>query len=95
MSVAEMGDFLATIDMGRKWGGCCVPLIGEKLVHIEHNVSWAEAYLCTKWHLSPSSCLATIDMGQNWSAAPVLGRGARSPSNTMSTIYGTEWPIMC
>jgi len=29
-----------------------------------HNVAWAEADLRTKWHLDPSSHLATIDMGQ-------------------------------
>ena len=27
-------------------------------------VAWAEVYLRTKWHLDPSSRLATIDMGQ-------------------------------
>jgi len=25
-----------------------------------NNVTWAEAYLCTKWHLDPSNRLATI-----------------------------------
>ena len=29
------------------------------------NVAWAEAYLRTKWHLNPSSRLATTDMGRN------------------------------
>jgi len=27
---------------------------------------WAEPYLRIKWHLDPSSRLATIDMGENW-----------------------------
>jgi len=31
-------------------------------VPIEHNAVWAEAYLGTKWHLDPSSRMATIDM---------------------------------
>jgi len=35
-----------------------------------HSVAWAEGYLCTKWHLDPSSHLATIDMGQE-----LWGRG--------------------
>jgi len=26
--------------------------------------AWAEAYLNTKWHLDPSSCLATTDVGR-------------------------------
>jgi len=32
-------------------------------IHIEHKVAWAEAYLHTNWHLSPSSRLATTDIG--------------------------------
>jgi len=31
---------------------------------VVYNVTWIEAYLLTKWYLDPSSCLATIDMGQ-------------------------------
>jgi len=27
----------------------------------QHNVAWAEVYLRTKWHVDPSSRLATID----------------------------------
>jgi len=27
-------------------------------------VAWADAYFRTKWHLDPSSRLATIDMGR-------------------------------
>jgi len=66
-----MGDRLATKDMGRK-EGAALPLPGE--------ASWvpvlAEAYLCTKWHLDPSSRLATTDR-------PKIG-GCGSLSNTMS-----------
>jgi len=50
-----------------------------------YNVAWAEAYLPTKWHLDPSSCLATIHMGRKVGGgccAP-FQRGAGSPSNTM------------
>ena len=42
----------------------------------------AEACLHTKWHLDPSSRLATIDIAENWGCVP-LGTGAGSPSNTM------------
>jgi len=28
-AVTEMGDFLATTDMGRKVGGCCAPFLRE------------------------------------------------------------------
>jgi len=45
-AVAEMGDRLATIDMGRK-EGAAVPLSreGRSWVPIKHNVAWAEVYL--------------------------------------------------
>jgi len=35
-----------------------------------YHVAWAEDYLRTKWHLDPSSHLATTNMGQK------LGKGA-------------------
>jgi len=37
---------------------------------VAYNVAWAEAYLRTKWHLDPSSCLATTDMG--WKVGGLL-----------------------
>jgi len=46
-------------------------------------LNWAEAYLHTKWHLDPSSHLATTDVDQKLGAHPFWGRGAGSPSNTM------------
>jgi len=47
-------------------------------------MAWAEAYLRTKWHLDPSSRLATMCMGQKVvGCAPFLG-GAGSPTNAMS-----------
>jgi len=60
-AVAEMGDLLATIDMGRKLGRVAVPVFGrgELGSHLT-QCGWVEAYLRTKWHLNPSSCLATI-----------------------------------
>ena len=45
------------------------------LVHIEHKIAWAEAYLHTKWHLSPSSCLATTDNGRKLGGCAPLGEG--------------------
>jgi len=44
------------------WGG--LPLRGWSWVRIKHTVAWVEACLRTKWHLDPSSRLATINMGQ-------------------------------
>jgi len=88
-AVAEMGDRLATIDMGRKLGGGCV--------------TWVEPYSHTKWHLNPSSRLTTTDMGRKLGAMPLLG-GAGFPSNTkwpgprptstpiVILIHATVWP---
>ena len=49
------------------------------------NSMWprVEAYFPTKWHLDPSSRLATIDMGRKLGTMPLLGGGG-TPSNTMS-----------
>jgi len=68
-------------------------------------VAWAEAYLCTKWHLDPSNRLATTDMGQNVGAAvQLLGRElgahltqfvARAKRTSMPNfvmIQPTVWP---
>jgi len=50
----------------KEWGGAAVLLSvwWEELRPHVTNVAWAEAYLCTKLHLDPSSRLATTDMGQ-------------------------------
>jgi len=61
--------------------GCLCPLFGRgSWVPIQHDVAWAEAYLPTKWHLDPSSHLATTDMGRKLGGgcAP-LGRGSLVP----------------
>jgi len=62
VAVTEMGDCLETIDMGRKLGA--VPFGGAQSWPPSNTFFWAKAYLRTKWHLDPSSHLATIDMGQ-------------------------------
>jgi len=40
---------------------------------VVYNVAWAESYLSTKWHLDPSSPLATTDMGLKLGAVPLWG----------------------
>jgi len=66
------------------WGWMC-PFSGDRWVPIKHKVTWAKAYLHTKWHLSPSSRLATIDIGQKLGElCPFRGGGAGSLSNTMT-----------
>jgi len=52
------------------WGWVC-PFSGGSWVPTEHKVTWAEAYFRTKWHLSPSSRLATTDIGWKLGAVPL------------------------
>ena len=42
----------------KNWGLC--PFWGGGAGSLSNNIAWAEAYLCTKWHLHPSNRLATI-----------------------------------
>jgi len=53
------------------WGAVPLFWVRDSWVPIYHNVAWAKAYLHTKWHLNPSSHLATIDMGQKLEAMPL------------------------
>jgi len=82
-AVAEMGDRFATTDVP-KMGVCCVAVrlveLGPHPIQI-HNVARAEpprpTSIHTKWHLD------TTNMGRKLGAVPLLGWGAKSPSNTM------------
>ena len=58
---------------------------------MQHNATWTETYLRTKWHLDPSSRLATTDMGRNLGDCAPWG-GAGSASNTM--LPGTRPTIV-
>jgi len=49
--------------MGQKWGAA-VPLLGAAGSPSNAMSPVAETYLPTKWHLDPSSRLATTDMGR-------------------------------
>jgi len=52
-AVDEMGDSLATTDMGRKWGGgLCPPFWGERALgpHVT-QCGLGRGLLLTKWHL--------------------------------------------
>jgi len=74
--------------MGQKVaGGGCVLCSGGSWVPIEHKVAWAEAYLHTKCHLSPSSRLATTDIGRKLGGgcAP-LGEGKLGPHLKQSRL---------
>ena len=72
------------------WG--CALFLGS-CIPIEHKVAWAEAYLHTKWHLSPSSRLATTDIGRKLEDCAPLGEGDLGPHLSMSPrIRSTSIP---
>jgi len=63
---------------------------GELGPHLTQR-RWAEAYLCTKWHLDPSSRLATIDMNRKLvGSAPLLGDGELGPHLTQCRL---DWGL--
>jgi len=53
---------------------------------VVYNLPWTEAYFHNKWHLDPSSRLATIDIDQKIrGAVPFWGKDG-SPSNTIGPV---------
>jgi len=48
-AVAEMGDRLATIDMGRKVGGCCAPILGDRRRSKAEETAERKHYGCAEW----------------------------------------------
>jgi len=63
------------------WGRCA-PFFGGgqgSWVSIQHRVTLAEAYLHTKWHLDPSSRLATIGMCRKFGGCAALFGGSWVP----------------
>jgi len=99
--VVEMGDRLATINMGRKLGKA-VPLLGGAEV--------TQCGLGRGYTFVPSGILMHPAVwpqqtwAENWEAVPLWGREARSPSNAMwpgarpicmpsfILIHPTVWP---
>jgi len=79
--------------MGQNWGSCA-PFGEVELGPHLTQCGLGRACLHAKFHLDPSNCLATIDMGQNWRGccAPFLGA-----SNTMSPgprpYLHTKWHL--
>jgi len=66
------------------WGA--VPRLGG-VGSPSNTVTWAEAYLHTNWHLSPSSRLATTDMGQKLRGdCAALGEGELGPHLTQCRL---------
>ena len=89
---------------GPKIGGSAL-FFGRGLDPHTTQCHLGRAYLPTKWHLDPSSHVATTDMGQKLGGlCPFGGGGAGSPSNAMwpgprptcmpsfILIHPTVWP---
>ena len=57
------------------WGGAPPLLWGGGWVPIKHRVTLAEAYLRAKWHVDPSSHLATINISQKFGGSPAFWGG--------------------
>jgi len=83
-AVDEMGDRLATIDIGRKFGSCALLGGGDGSPCNTVRPGPRSTFVPIKLHLDPCSRLATIDTGRTLGALyPFLGRGTGSPSNTV------------
>ena len=76
---------LATINMGRKFGGGLRPLFwgGGEGSPSNTKSQRAEAYLRAKWNLDLCSHLAATDLGRKLGAVPLWGGGDGSPSKTL------------
>ena len=63
----------------QQWVGLCPFILGRSWVPSKYKIAWAEAYLHTKWHLSPSSRLATTVIGRKLEGCAPLGEGSWVP----------------
>jgi len=64
--------------------------VRELGTHVTVHVAWAEAYLHTKWHLEPSSRLATIDTSRKVGElmCPLFGTRELGPHLTQRRRVG-------
>ena len=71
-AVADMGDLLATIDIGRKVGADVPLSVGVELGPHLRQCLYIRI-VRTKWHVDLSSCLATTHMGRKLGTVAPLG----------------------
>ena len=69
-----------------KTGGCA-PFRVELRPHLAQR-HLAEVYLRAKWHLEPSSPLATMHMAKNWVVAVPFFLGELGPHKTQNRLGG-------
>ena len=85
-AVAEMGDRLPTWTWTENWGLC--PFSRKLDPHVTQYGLDRGLYLCTKWHLDPTSRLATVNMDHKFA------RGCASFSEEGSWVpisYNVAW----
>jgi len=84
-SVAEMGDRGHNRHGPKRGGGAAVPLSwGELGPHLA-QCGWAQTYLHAKWHLDPSSRLATTGMSRKLGVF-IRTKWHLHPSSRLATI---------
>jgi len=75
---------------------------------VVYNFAWAETHLFTKWHLDPSSRMATIDMGRKvegllcplsdnvaWAEAYLCTKWHLDPSSRFPQDVGRKVGVCC
>jgi len=62
------------------------PFLGVAGPHRTQSRLGRDLYLYTKWHLSPSSCLVTTDIGQKLEGCASLGEGELGRGLTQSCV---------
>jgi len=93
-----MGDRSATIYVycgrtvvHRPKSGAAVSLFGRW--GAAGPVAWVKAYLCTKWHLDPSSRLATTDMDRTLGDCAPFCWHLDLSSRLATTDMGENWGL--
>ena len=99
-AVAQMGDRGLNRHGPKSRGGLLCSLRVGRRSWLPSNRMWPGlrcTSVPTKWHLDPSSRLATIDIGLGrklGAPTPFSGRGELGP-NTMSLGLPTKWHLKC
>jgi len=86
---------LATVDMGQKLGVGCAIFFWGSWAPIEQKVAWVEGYVHTKWHLSSSTRLATMNIGRNLGAVTDRTDRQQRSGSTGRTVLQTVAQKLC
>ena len=82
MSVPEVAKILISA-----MSTCTIPYKTKYLQCAKHNIAGADAYLCTKWHLDPSTVWPQETWAEIWrGASPTFWGGELGPYLTQSRL---------